>query len=812
MKKSKLFYVLPALLLAWNGLYAQQKATRTVNEQAQPDSLKQLYLNMGIPEESAERREQTVRQSRNALQTRSTSYNALPVTGSIWIDRDSTTGAPNASHAHTFTPEEFVKDIFVKGGREIADEAIRNVTLISSTWNGSSSTTWNNKGYWGNFGGDAGSWSSNDRELLYFDHGDMTTMVPTWDNVGTQPYFGIEKGFLLSTGGGLCAEGNYEGNSLNGGYGVTAAEWAVLHGGTAPPASQRDPDLSPIASPQDLESLTSLEFDFRPFVDSISFKFIFASVEYKQYSNSQYNDAFGFFVSGPGLTDEWGNTGDTINIARYPDGTPISVNTSNWGYRGGNGFSAYNPSGSTPVSETSYTGTPGVPGNSPNAIRPAYHVPVYDDVNQWLMQYHGHSIVLTARAKVIPGEWYHLKLAIGNAFDNGLGSGVFLEAGSLDLGAPKSEIPRPYLQTEYDSIYGYNSLYASCINQLSLTFNKPGSPGSVRVWSQGSGADYVYEAEGGALFRDTVTYPISATDTALTVQFKVAENVPDGSSLFFFSNMPPSPKNDTSEVFTLYAKSVFNAERFVPPTTNYPGLLNIAVTNGSPYIQRSLDEGRSWEFARDTVTGEDRPFTPLQIEQIADRKSVYILYREPNTCCSFDSILVSVPTAPPPVIQREVVLPKIPGASTSPPWGIYHVRSMADFVFTVIPYPENRDWTLSVKVVRRNAADDEGVIITPNPDGSYTVIIRQIQENISIDVSFTSPLVGNAAVDPATVWTDGSQLYIRASRDGEARIHSISGTLIQTATLEAGKTLTRRLQKGFYLVTACGKTYKIIIQ
>jgi hypothetical protein len=785
---NRLFYVLLALLLAGSGLQAQQKVVRTVKGQAQVDSLKQYYLDRGIPEEWAEKRAQTVWQKQHAVQTRSFAYNANPVAGSIWLDRDSVAGTQSASHAHDFTPEEFVKDIFVKGGREIADEAIRNVTLISSSWTGSPSTTWNNKGYTGSFGGDAGTWSSNDRELLYFDHGDTTTTIPGW-NGDPVPLFGISKGFLLSTGPGLLAEGdNYDTGALGGGYGENgASEWSALHGGVIPPANQRDPDLSPIAS-DDIETFTSLEFDFRPFVDSISFRYVFCSEEFPDYANDIVNDIFGFFVSGPGLTDEWGNTGDTINIARFPNGASVTINNSNWGK-----FGFYN-SASTPQYD---------------AVSPEYHVPVY--AGSSLMEYDGHSIVLTARAKVIPGQWYHLKLAISNVVDAAYGSGVFLEAGSLDLGAPESEVARPYIKSEYDSIYGYSSLYANCINQLLLTFNA-GTVGHIAVWSQGSGANYVYDADGGASFRDTVRYPIAATDTAVMINFKVAENVPDGSSLFFFSQLSGSPKKDTSELFTLYAKSTFELTRFIPNSLLVSGMLEIATAKGSPYIQRSIDGGRSWEFARDTLTGKDLPFTPLQIEQITDLKEVYILYREPNTCCSFDSVFVAVPVAPPPTISRQVTVPEIPGAVTSPPAGVHHVRSTENFVLTVIPDPENTGRELSVKVIRRDSHSDDGVTVTPNPDGSYTVTVLRVQENIHLDVTFIDPLVDNAAVEPAGIRTDGSQLYIRASRSGEAHIYSISGTRIQTVALKAGETAAVPLPKGFYLVTAEDKTYKIIIR
>ncbi len=42
-----------------------------------------------------------------------------------------------------------------------------------------------------------------------------------------------------------------------------------------------------------------LEFDFIPESDTLHFKYVFGSEEYSDYVNSQFNDVFGYFVSGP---------------------------------------------------------------------------------------------------------------------------------------------------------------------------------------------------------------------------------------------------------------------------------------------------------------------------------------------------------------------------------------------------------------------------------------------------------------------------------------------------------------------------------
>ncbi|MDR2920750.1 MAG: T9SS type A sorting domain-containing protein [Tannerella sp.] len=777
MKNIHLLIALFFSLFIWNGLSAQQQANYTLAEQAQLDSIKQTYLNMGIPEEWASKRAQTIFSKQNNVETRISSgtWNAAtpPVPGSIWIDRDSVTGL-SYSHAHSFTPEQFVKEIFVKGGKDVADQAIKNVKFIGQGWDPV-----------------AEAWTSDGRSLHYFDHGNTDPNV-----------FGIRNGFLLSTMDGRRVEGpnNNDGDFSNQGFPnagrgeswsdiPTYAAWvgAGSLGGLPAQNKAKDPDLGPIAtaSGYNLNTLAVLEFDFRSFTDSVTFEFVFASEEFPDYSNTSFNDAFGFFISGPSLTDSWGNSGDTINIARYPDGSPIAVNSSNWG-----NSNRYNL-GDVPLGD---------------AVNPQYHIPVYFGSDT--MEYDGHSILLTAKAQLQRGVWYHMKLAIGDVSDQQLGSGTFLMAGSFDLGVPETDIPRPYVKSEYDSIYGWSSLYADCLNTIEISVDPAATDQDIYVWSDGSGADFVYDPELNKYFNDSIKYVVPANDSTLTVQFKVSDNVENGSQVWFYSMIQGSIKRDTTDTFDLYTKSKTEVIKYYKPTATYAGVLDIQTTNGSPYIQRSLDGGLTWEFARDTVTGEMKPFSKSQIANLASEEDAYIIYREPNTCCENDTLFIGKGT-PGMNITRTVTMPAISGATVDKIPGDYTVNSTDNFTFTITPTGDNANLQLVVTTSRTSIPDSEGVIVVKNADGSYTVTIRQVQETIEIYVDFVT---SNLAIGNNKIWANGSMLYMQTDQVKQAQIYTIAGALVQTVNLTSAETATVSLSKGFYIVAVDDSTYKVIIK
>lgn len=183
------------------------------------------------------------------------------------------------------------------------------------------------------------------------------------------------------------------------------------------PTVNNDADLTTLAG-QAVTNGVILEFDFIPTGDTLSFNYIFASSEYSGYTCSQFNDVFGFFISGPGITGPF--TGNAENIATVPGTTvPVAINTVNAGTNAD--FSGYCASAD--------------PNWQANSIYFTLdNNPIYT-ASAGIANFNGSTTVLSANASLECNEVYHIKLAVANAMDQILDSGVFLEANSFSSDA-----------------------------------------------------------------------------------------------------------------------------------------------------------------------------------------------------------------------------------------------------------------------------------------------------------------------------------------------------------------------------------------
>ncbi|MCC6841205.1 MAG: gliding motility-associated C-terminal domain-containing protein [Flavobacteriales bacterium] len=219
---------------------------------------------------------------------------------------------------------------------------------------------------------------------------------------GTASNIGLDSGLVLCTGQVMMIQGPN-----------------LFGGATSSPASPNntaDPDLGMFVGAQ--RCVAVLEFDFVPSGDSISFRFVFGSEEYPEYVCSQFNDVFGFFLSGPGINGPFSN--QAVNIATVPGTTvPVAINTVNPGTPGVFGGSGSACSGFDPNWQA----------NSVFYLDNTDPDPFFNPTTT--VEFDGFTVPLTARAAVQCGQTYHIKLAIAHATDGSLDSAVLIEAGSF---------------------------------------------------------------------------------------------------------------------------------------------------------------------------------------------------------------------------------------------------------------------------------------------------------------------------------------------------------------------------------------------
>jgi gliding motility-associated-like protein len=162
-----------------------------------------------------------------------------------------------------------------------------------------------------------------------------------------------------------------------------------------------DPDLNSLGG-GNLFDIVGIEFDFRPTLNMVEFEYVFASEEYCEWVGSQFNDVFGFFISGPGISGPYSNNG--INISVLPGtATPVAINNVNH----------------ITNSNLFFPNDPGSCGAATNM----------NDI-----QFDGWTTILTAKANVIPCSTYHIRLLIADRGDAIYDSAVFLNANSFDAG------------------------------------------------------------------------------------------------------------------------------------------------------------------------------------------------------------------------------------------------------------------------------------------------------------------------------------------------------------------------------------------
>lgn len=209
--------------------------------------------------------------------------------------------------------------------------------------------------------------------------------------------------FDVSYSGALVASGTFT-NGLSTGIGIDTG--IVLTSGLALNISNSNtydditgdnglpglPALTALIPGYETYDATSVTIGFESDGGDLYFNYVFGSDEYSEWVGSPFNDVFGFFVDG-------------VNIALVPGtlSTPVSINNVNAGY---------------------------LPYSIPS-VNPQYYRDNPYAGGTYNFEYDGFTKVLTAYARGLGSGTHYITLAIADAGDWVLDSGVFLQAGTF---------------------------------------------------------------------------------------------------------------------------------------------------------------------------------------------------------------------------------------------------------------------------------------------------------------------------------------------------------------------------------------------
>lgn len=287
---------------------------------------------------------------------------------------------------------------------------------------------------------------------------------------------GISEGIVITTGTVLNDGSGPHGpnNSASSGFDNGTSGYSLLTGLLANPSNGTF-------------NASVLEFDFETCSDSIKFNYVFGSEEYPEYVNAGFNDVFGFFISGPGISGQQ-------NIARLPDGSPVAID---------------NVHGSG----TNVNGTP---------YPPRFPQLYVNNVGGPTIQYDGFTKLLTAKAKIQCNATYHIIIAIADVGDGIFDSGIFLEGKSFSATEP---VEGKF--TISQNVFNDPSIMAeSCVSTTFTMERTPcnvNTPMTVNFTTSGTateGVDY-------SAFPTSITFAPGALTSSFTIQ-AFADGIAEG--------------------------------------------------------------------------------------------------------------------------------------------------------------------------------------------------------------------------------------------------------------------------------------------
>lgn len=343
---------------------------------------------------------------------------------------------------------------------------------------------------------------------------------------------------------GIFTNGNTTNLGMNSGVVLTSGSAALIPINNGPDQGADNngnpiPELNTIAGAGTNDGAI-LEFDFIPYSTNLNVRYIFGSDEYLEWVNAGYNDAFAFYISGPGIVGQQ-------NLATVA-GQPVTIDNIN-----------------TWSNAAFYVNNPFDGSLANNRI-----------------EYDGFTVALIASRTVIPCSTYHIKLMIADGGDHIYDSGVFIEEnGFFSSGAITDVAVQP--------AYGFGTGVEGCVGSRFM-FTMPMALGTNTTFNytiSGTatpGADYVP-------LPSSVTIPAGQTSVALPVDI-IDDGIAEGSETIVLT-VQISPCSTQNFTLTINDPTPINLAPSNPSFCAGTGPVNIAAnaTGGNGTLTYSWDNG-----------------------------------------------------------------------------------------------------------------------------------------------------------------------------------------------------------------------------
>lgn len=306
-------------------------------------------------------------------------------------------------------------------------------------------------------------------------------------------------------------------------------------------------------SAQSMNDVAVLQFDFVASGEYVKFDYVFASEEYPGFVHSSYNDAFGFFISGP--YDDQGNPVNEgvpynyRNIAIIPGTTePITINTVHDQRGCHDEYSVYH-----------------ITNTNNNCKMNAYTV-----------------ALSTEEVYVVPCMKYKLELAICDVGDAAYNSCVFLGAGSFKVDE--------YSLLPVQSATGGAFVKGCDFDTITVTINRPAMENEMHV------LDFFGTAVEG---EDFELLDLNGNPAGRTLTF--AEGDTSASVIIRFKNHPTDIPGENLEigVITQYVNDCADRDTIMFNITT-PESLEYTISDDVIYCENELPKNENVEI---NVTG-----------------------------------------------------------------------------------------------------------------------------------------------------------------------------------------------------------------